>query len=153
MLSAASSAPGTRSPAAAGRDGGAPPLRRTDGSPLRVLIVEDEPFVALDLQAMVENLGGGAEVAHTIGAARRAAEANPPALVLMDIRLPDGDGVDLAGEFRDRFAPPIVFVTASTDPGTLARIGRLGRFEIVHKPVNAARLARAVTAAVGEAGG
>jgi DNA-binding response OmpR family regulator len=118
-----------------------------------VLIVEDEPFVALDLQAMVEDLGGGAEIAHTIGAARRAAEIDRPALVLMDIRLPDGDGVDLAGEFRDRFAPPIVFVTASTDAGTLARISRLGRFAVVHKPVNAARLARAAAAAIGEAGG
>ena len=153
MVSAASSAPRTAGPVPAGRDGSSPPLRRADGSPLSVLIVEDEPFVALDLQAMVEDLGGDAEIAHTIAAARRAADANRPALVLMDIRLPDGDGVDLAGEFHGRFAPPIVFVTASTDAGTLARIGRLGRFEVVHKPVNPASLARAVTAAVGEAGG
>ena len=153
MASAAPAGRGTAGSASAGRDEGFPPLRRADGSPLRVLIVEDEPFVAFDLQAMVEDLGGDAEIAHTVAAARRAADANRPALVLMDIRLPDGDGVDLAGEIHGRFAPPIVFVTASTDAGTLARISRLGRFEVVHKPVNAARLARAVAAAVGEAGG
>jgi DNA-binding response OmpR family regulator len=148
MLSAAPADPGSSGPASAGRDG-AGSLRRGDGSRFGVLIVEDEPFVALDLQAMIEDLGGRAEIAHTVAAARRAAEAARPELVLMDIRLPDGDGVDLAGELRGRFAPAIVFVTASTDADTLARIGRLGRFEIVHKPVNAVRLARAVVAAVG----
>src|SRR5262245_23995356 len=152
MLSAAPAGPGSSGPASPGRDEGKP-LRRADGSRLSVLIVEDEPFVALDLQAMIEDLGGRAEIAHTVAAARRAAESGRPEVVLMDIRLPDGDGVDLAAEFRDRFAPPIVFVTASTDADTLARIGRLGRFEIVHKPVNAARLARAVAAAVGARGG
>src|SRR5262245_49501634 len=125
MVSAGSGEPGSAAPALAGRDGTHPPLRRADGSPRRVLIVEDEPFVALDLQAMIEDLGGGADIAHTVAAARRAAEARRPELVLMDIRLPDGDGVDLAGELRARFAPQIVFVTASTDAETLARIGRL----------------------------
>ena len=124
------------------------PLRRADGAPLRVLIVEDEPFVALDLEAMIGDLGGAAAVAPTIAAARREVAATPPELVLMDIRLPDGDGVELASEIRGCGSAAVVFVTASTDPETLARIARLGPFEVVHKPVNTARLGQAVIAAV-----
>jgi len=127
-------------------------LRRADGSPLRTLIVEDDPTVALDLMAIVAGLGGAAEVAGTVGEARRAADSTRPDLVLMDIRLPDGDGVSLAGEIRGRLASAIVFVTGSTDPGTLARIELLGRFEVVRKPLTVFRLTKAVIAAVGNRG-
>ena len=124
-------------------------LRRADGSPLRTLIVEDDPTAALDLLAIVAGLGGAAKLAATVGEARRAADSTRPELVLIDIRLPDGDGVSLAGEIRGRFASAIVFVTGSTDPKTLTRVEQVGQFPVVRKPLTVFGLTKAVIAAVG----
>lgn len=80
----------------------------------RVLIIEDEPIIALELEHLVTALG------HTvIGNARTHAEAirfvevERPGLVLADIRLADGSsGLDAVNEILDATSVPVVFITA-----------------------------------------
>jgi CheY-like chemotaxis protein len=82
------------------------------GKSHKVLVVEDEGLIALDIASRLEALGH--EVIATVGTAEEAIEKAAEAdIVLMDIRL-DGpaDGIEAAAEIRDRFHVPVVFLTA-----------------------------------------
>ena len=79
-----------------------------------VLVIEDEPIIAMDLEALVESLG------HTVvGNARTRTEAvemarrTRPGLVLADIRLADGSsGLDAVNDILADFDVPVIFITA-----------------------------------------
>ena len=79
-----------------------------------VLVIEDEPIIALDLELLVESLG------HTVvGNARTRSEAvemarrTRPGLVLADIRLADGSsGLDAVNDILGEFEVPVIFITA-----------------------------------------
>jgi DNA-directed RNA polymerase specialized sigma24 family protein len=79
-----------------------------------VLIIEDEPLIALDLQRILESLGHRiVSIARTRTDAIKAAAENKPGLVIADIRLADGSsGVDAVDDILRSFAVPVVFVTA-----------------------------------------
>jgi DNA-directed RNA polymerase specialized sigma24 family protein len=79
-----------------------------------VLIIEDEALIALDLEALVENLGH-----RVIGVARTRTEAvtivrtKPPGLILADIQLADGSsGLDAVNDLLNTFEVPVIFITA-----------------------------------------
>ena len=79
-----------------------------------VLIIEDEPLIALDLQRILEDLGHSvSSVARTREDAFKAAQAQKPGLVIADIRLADGSsGLDAVNDILEAFSVPVVFVTA-----------------------------------------
>jgi DNA-directed RNA polymerase specialized sigma24 family protein len=79
-----------------------------------VLIIEDEPLIAIDLQRILEDLGHRVtSIARTHADALKAAEQKKPGLVLADIRLADGSsGLDAVNEMLATFTVPVVFVTA-----------------------------------------
>jgi two-component system, response regulator PdtaR len=103
---------------------------------IRVLVVEDEVFVAMDAEAILT--AAGHNVVSTASSADEAvakADQLAPDLVLMDIRLLGArDGIDAALEIQRRFSVPIVFVTANTDPVTHARAMQASPLAIVSKP-------------------
>ncbi len=79
-----------------------------------VLIIEDETFIAMDIEALVESLGH-----RVIGVARTHAEAialarkTQPGLILADIQLADGSsGLDAVNELLGSFEVPVIFITA-----------------------------------------
>ena len=79
-----------------------------------VLIIEDETFIAMDIEGLVESLGH-----HVIGIARTHAEAlalakrNKPGLILADIQLADGSsGLDAVNELLGSLEVPVIFITA-----------------------------------------
>jgi DNA-directed RNA polymerase specialized sigma24 family protein/CheY-like chemotaxis protein len=79
-----------------------------------VLIIEDEPLIAIDLQRILEDLGHRVtSIARTHADAMAAAELKKPGLVLADIRLADGSsGLDAVNDILDGFSVPVVFITA-----------------------------------------
>ncbi len=79
-----------------------------------VLIIEDEPIIAMDLEALVLDLGHRVtQIARTRAEAIAAFEAERPGLVLADIHLADGSsGVDAVNEIVQAHSVPIVFITA-----------------------------------------
>jgi DNA-directed RNA polymerase specialized sigma24 family protein/CheY-like chemotaxis protein len=79
-----------------------------------VLIVEDEPLIAIDLQRILEDLGHRVtSIARTHVDAMAAAELRKPGLVLADIRLADGSsGLDAVNDILGSFSVPAIFVTA-----------------------------------------
>lgn len=79
-----------------------------------VLIIEDEPIIAADLENIVSDLGHDvATVARTRDEAVAAAEEHQPGLVLADIQLADNSsGIDAANDILKQMTVPIIFITA-----------------------------------------
>jgi diguanylate cyclase (GGDEF)-like protein len=91
--------------------------------PARILVVEDERIVALDLSSTLEDLGYRVVgVAATGAEAHQLANQERPDLVLMDVRLQgDVDGIQTAASLRTEWHLPIVFLTANANGETLRR--------------------------------
>jgi CheY-like chemotaxis protein len=102
----------------------------------KILVVEDEVIVAEDLRQGLEKLGY--TVTGTVGngaAALKMIAEDPPDLVLMDIQLNgEMDGIHTAGEIRTLMNVPVVYLTAHSDPGTLARAAKTEPFGFLLKP-------------------
>lgn len=102
----------------------------------RVLIVEDEKIIALDLQRRLEKFGYS-----VVGLAATADEAvefaleHRPNIILMDIMLGgDRDGIDAAVEIKQHISVPIVFLTAYADERTVERAKEAQPVGYVLKP-------------------
>ncbi len=78
-----------------------------------VLIIEDDPMIAADLRALVEQLGHDVTtVARTHGEAVRAAVQRRPGLILSDIQLADGSsGIDAVNDILGTLEAPVIFIT------------------------------------------
>jgi DNA-directed RNA polymerase specialized sigma24 family protein len=79
-----------------------------------VLIIEDETFIAMDLESLVESLGHRVlGVARTHSEAVALAKKKTPGLILADIQLADGSsGLDAVNELLRSFEVPVIFITA-----------------------------------------
>ncbi|HXF93562.1 MAG TPA: response regulator [Nitrospiraceae bacterium] len=89
----------------------------------KILVVEDEPIVARDIQLSLQRLGYDVPATAASGeeAIRKAAETRPD-LVVMDIVLKGKmDGVETAQQLKDRLNVPVIYLTAFADDQTLER--------------------------------
>ncbi|MEL6750446.1 MAG: response regulator [Pseudomonadota bacterium] len=79
-----------------------------------VLIIEDEPLIALDIEQMVVNLGHSVTgIARTHTEAVAAVREQKPGLVLADIQLADGSsGIDAVKDILETINVPVIFITA-----------------------------------------
>lgn len=109
-----------------------------DQEQLKILIVEDESIVALDMENRLASLGYRiVGIASTGARAMELAAAQGPDLVLMDIKLKgDLDGIDTAELILRRLDIPIIFITAFADEATLARAKVTDAFAYILKPFN-----------------
>ena len=85
------------------------PRRARPGVDLKVLIVEDDVATRKGLDLAIRDLGGQTRAVGTAGEAGRAIEEFKPEVLIVDLNLPDGDGIEV---FRSR-ANPIPSATAS----------------------------------------
>jgi two-component system, response regulator PdtaR len=130
-----------------------PPAPAPPTGALRVLIVEDETLVGLGLRTQLQKLG------HTVvGQAANAAEAHAlfqrerPDLVLMDIKLDQTDGIELARALlAERFVAMII-VSAYSDTDLIKRATDAGVFGYLIKPVNDKALEAQIEVAVRRSG-
>jgi DNA-binding response OmpR family regulator len=98
---------------------------------MRILLVEDEDSIAEPLVAGLQREGYDVDRAATAAAALAA----PPAdLVLLDLRLPDGDGLDVCRALRARGDTPIIVVTARGEESDRVVGLELGADDYVVKP-------------------
>ena len=102
----------------------------------RIMIVEDEFIVALDIRTRLEDLGYDVPAVASSGeeAVAKANELRPD-LILMDIMLRGQmDGIEASREIRRRLNIPCVFLTAHADNATLQRAKETGPFGYIIKP-------------------
>ncbi|NEX92244.1 response regulator [Caulobacter sp. 17J65-9] len=120
----------------------------------RVLLVEDDALASAMLQATLEDEGLKVDSADTLAEARKIlAEGRHGALVL-DLRLPDGDGMDLVRELRTRpetRGMPVVIVSGESARGRARDVRALEVTDWIEKPVDPDRLADLVRNTVGQA--
>ena len=115
-----------------------------------VLIVDDEAGIRDGLARAVGSKGHKAVLAATLGEAREALRAGECDCVLRDVRLPDGDGLDLLREIRSRpgAETPVIMATAYGDSERTIAAMRDGAFEYLTKPFDLPHLLETVDRAV-----
>jgi DNA-binding response OmpR family regulator len=107
-----------------------------------VLIVEDNELVTGALRIVFETTGRRVSVAHSVAEATTLAIADPPDLLLLDLKLPDGDGLEVARQLAKRGVKPraTVALTGRDDRDSLERCRQMGCTDVLVKPVPTAEL-------------
>jgi two-component system KDP operon response regulator KdpE len=122
----------------------------------RVLVVEDEPHIVRALKIILRNAGYAVEPAETKADALASLAAHPPDAVVLDLVLPDGQGVEIVEDVRRWSRLPIVVLSAVGDEREKVRALDAGADDYITKPFGTdellARL-RAVLRRSSEAGG
>ncbi len=110
------------------------------GPSWRILVVEDETMFARAVATCLQRAGHHVSLAGTLAEARKVlgAAAVPPDLVILDMRLPDGEGFDLLTGFGEagEAMPTVIVVTAYGDIGQAVKAMKLGAADYLKKPVD-----------------
>jgi DNA-binding NtrC family response regulator len=119
----------------------------------RILVVDDEADIRGLLSEILAEEGYEVEVAADAASARRAAARQEPDLVLLDIWMPDMDGISLLREWNEKnsLRCPVVMLSGHGTVETAVEATRLGAFDFVEKPLSIAKLLRTAERAL-EAG-
>ena len=105
-----------------------------------VLIVEDDADAALTLRAMIGVERFTVAVAHTLRDARRQIVLQQPDIVLLDLQLPDGNGMDLFTDEKFAASCEVVLITGHASLETSIKALRLGAADYLVKPINLRQL-------------
>ena len=102
----------------------------------RILIVEDEPFIAENLQEMLSIFGHeNTEIANSTSQAIKAIKISRPDLVLLDIKIKgDQDGIELGGIIKEQYQLPFVYLTSYSDKETVNRAKHTQPLGFIVKP-------------------
>lgn len=107
----------------------------------KVLIVEDSASLALGYAAQLEDAGHEVKLCETLAEARRSLSAEKFDVVLLDLQLPDGDGLTLFDSIPgSKGNPSVVVVTADGSLNRAISAMRLGAYDFLVKPVSGTRL-------------
>lgn len=108
---------------------------------VNVLLIEDETLFAKSVLRRLEREGYSGTIATTIAEGKHAIEHNLPDILLLDVRLPDGSGLDLLAEIRRRDNEawqrlPVVMMTAYGELDDAISAMKLGATDYLKKPVD-----------------
>ena len=106
----------------------------------RVLVVDDEPQIVRGLRVILSNAGYRVEEATTKQEALDAVSVRPPDAIVLDLVLPDGDGIEVATEIRRWSQVPIVVLSAVGDERQKVRALDAGADDYVTKPFGSEEL-------------
>ena len=119
----------------------------------RILVIDDEADIRETLKEILGEEGYEVEVAANAAEARAARARQEPDLALLDIWMPDTDGITLLREWSEAHVLgfPVVMLSGHGTVETAVEATRLGAFDFVEKPLSLAKLLRTVERAL-EAG-
>ena len=110
--------------------------------PSRVLIVDDERLIRWSLEQTLEKAGYEVQTSENGATALVAAREEAPDLVLLDLKLPDLDGIELLRQLKAMHPDTqVVIMTAYADVSTAVEAMRLGAYDYVAKPIDFGNLA------------
>lgn len=101
-----------------------------------VLVVEDDPELAALIARLLEDMGGCVRIASTGGQALRLIREGAAELVLLDLGLPDVDGMSVCREVTRKEAARVIIITARDDAEAAATAIDLGAEDYIRKPFN-----------------
>ncbi|TWT74654.1 Nitrogen assimilation regulatory protein [Posidoniimonas polymericola] len=106
-----------------------------------LLVIDDESSICWGITRLGEGMGHRVTSASSVEQGLDAAAAEPPALIILDVRLPGQDGLSAMRSFRELCGDvPIVIITAFGDLQTAVRAVSQGAFEYVLKPFDLAQI-------------
>jgi two-component system, OmpR family, response regulator RegX3 len=117
-----------------------------------ILLVEDEESITTPLAEALERDGFHTEVAHTVADGLAKGRTVRPDLVLLDIGLPDGSGLDVCRELRSGSSVPIIILSARGEEADRVVGLELGADDYVVKPFSAREVIARIRAVLRRAG-
>ncbi len=107
-----------------------------------ILVVDDEPDIRGLLKEILEDEGFYVSAAENGQAAREALQAHRPDLILLDIWMPDIDGVALLKEWKENesFDSPVIMISGHGTVETAVEAIRIGAYDFIEKPLSIAKL-------------
>ena len=115
----------------------------------RVLVVDDDAAIRTVVREALRRAGHVVETVGTIADMRRALVDFAPDVLVSDVMLPDGDGLDLVPDMLRRHPGlPVIILSARNTLATAVRATEQGAFDYLPKPFDLEELARAVTGAL-----
>lgn len=107
-----------------------------------ILVVDDEPDIRGLVKEILEDEGYDVAVAENADAARQARRARRPDAILLDIWMPDTDGVSLLKEWSegDALDAPVIMMSGHGTVETAVEATRLGAYDFLEKPLSIAKL-------------
>ncbi len=106
----------------------------------RVLIVDDEEAIRKSLQRILDYEGYESILAGSAEEAIRAAENDHPDLILLDIKMPRMDGMEVLARLREFSQVPVVMISGHGTIATAVEATRLGAFDFLEKPLERERI-------------
>ena len=117
----------------------------------RILIVDDEPAIGWSLREVLTDEGHAVEVAASVVAGLETCGRQSPEAILLDVRLPGGDGIAALPEFRALVPEsPIIVMTAFGDLDTAVRAVEAGAYDYLVKPFDLERVSQVAARALAE---
>ncbi len=117
----------------------------------RLLIVDDEKSLREMLQMLFHRQGFEVSIAANLTEGLAAALRSNPDVILCDIKMPDGNGLDLLRKVREENLPtPVIMITAHTSTEDAVEAMKRGAVDYISKPFNNDELVLVVQRAVGE---
>jgi DNA-binding NtrC family response regulator len=108
---------------------------RTNSETRRILIIDDERPILMTLEALLSRHGYRTETATTATLGLRAMKTNPAALVLLDLQLPDADGLETLDRLKKDFADSqVIILTAHDSLNNAIESIKRGAFHFISKP-------------------
>src|SRR5882762_7122689 len=121
----------------------------------QILVVDDEVGIRELLSEILSDEGHQVTVAESAGDARRLRERARPDLVLLDIWMPDTDGITLLREWAasGQLTMPVVIMSGHGTIETAVEATKIGAFDFLEKPIGLQKLLSTVTRALKAAAG
>jgi two-component system, OmpR family, KDP operon response regulator KdpE len=119
----------------------------------RILVCDDEPQILRALKVILREAGFEAVPAETAEEALDRAAVHPPDAAILDLVLPDGDGVEVCREIRRWSSMPIIVLSAVGEEDAKVRALEAGADDYVTKPFGARELIARLEAALRRVGG
>lgn len=107
-----------------------------------ILVVDDEPDICSLLKEILEDEGYAVSMAENAKQARAARREQQPDLVLLDIWMPDSDGISLLKEWQDTgfIDNPVIMMSGHGTVETAVEATRLGAYDFLEKPLSISKL-------------
>ncbi len=111
-------------------------------SPQHILVVDDEPDIRTLLKEILEDEGYRVSTAENAAEARKARQQHRPNLILLDIWMPDIDGITLLKEWTESepLDIPVIIMSGHATVETAVETTRLGAYDFIEKPLSLAKL-------------
>jgi two-component system nitrogen regulation response regulator NtrX len=107
----------------------------------RILIVDDEPNIGLSLQMILEGEGYSVQICRTAAEFRSRVAAYRADVCLLDVRLPDGNGIDLLRALREKDdRVPVIMISGHGTIADAVEAIRAGAFDFLEKPLSRERV-------------